>query len=127
MKYQIYGKVIATDDSGTRVLAEGSSIHEAESPTALRVRWEADMHALFPDGPHSTVELFCRVTGPLGPPPPAPETEAGANAYDRPAGFPRDQDKLREVDDALDVILAPANWRTRAAVAWSWLWLWGWL
>lgn len=124
MRFQIYGKVIETDDSGTRTLTEGSTIKDAESAEALKAQWEADMRSAFQDGPHSTVEFFCRVTGPFGPPPPAPETEAGANAYDRPAGFPRDQDKLREVDDALDVILAPANWRTRAAVAWSWLWGW---
>lgn len=108
-QYQIYGKVTRTGDEGTRVVAEGASIKEADSAEALKAAWEADMRAAFRDGPHDTVEYFCRVSPlPVAQPPP-PETEAGANAFDRPPGFP----------SALDIITAaPPRW-LRSWSAWS--------
>lgn len=112
-KYQIYGKVTRTSDQGTKVVAEGSITKEAASPEALRAAWLTDMKKVFRDGPHDTVDYYCRVTPVAAPP--APETKAGADGFARPARLPAESDNV-----ALDTILqARAPLRNMAAVAWS--------
>lgn len=125
MKYLVYGKITRTNDEGSRVVAEGSIVKEGESIDKLKRDWYTAMKQLFrATGPRETIDFYCRVVPvPVAAPPP-PETEAAANAFDRPAGFPRASDNV-----ALDTIFQARHGfqgkRTRgalrnmAAVAWS--------